>query len=482
MGTFTLAYLKQWLLTNISCKWLKSSVIELSALVIVFGFFITVLTSCGGSAEERNIPIPQVPIDQTATGDLVLFVPDYSNLSDTMRRAIDIFRATYPHVNLDIEFFGTRNMFTPEIDAAYRLRLNNDLMVGTGADVIMFTSEMFQDIHKAMDAGVFLNLSPIMEETGFSMDGLNETVMDAGSYRGGRYFMPFAYFSPLLITSQGRLDSIGFDMSRGGDFISFFDEIDRALPMAMENPSFNDIFGVFPFEMLLAFSGISIVDYETRAILPDEDGFRAFIEVYKRYRPLGNAAVERGGRVDPLSAVITGHSIFIPVVAGLARDTFMHSAIKNVDTPVVMGLPNINGGMTSVVVSGLAIRAGTPNQLNAWNFIRIMLSEEVQTFNPLHPFSGFPVNNAALMATTDSRVRHATNPLLNMGNLPLTALDDDDLAAHLALHETITDSQVLTSEVANIIYVVMEPFFNDDMSLDDAIPLLRSRLAIYVSE
>jgi len=70
--------------------------------------------------------------------------------------------------------------------------------------------------------------------------------------------------------------------------------------------------------------------------------------------------------------------------------------VDNALSPEFYPLRNMDGGITAQLESAVAVRRGSPNAQNAWNLIKIALSEEMQTSTQRHANNEFtPVNRAA---------------------------------------------------------------------------------------
>ena len=140
------------------------------------------------------------PLEGTSD-KLVLYVYAYEYDSMT-KRAVDIFKMENRDVDVEIkEFLGADN--PEEAYEDYKENLKTALAAGSGPDIVIWYSNIFDDPYKTMESGVFddLNLY-ISNDEDFSLSDYNEKVLEAGVIKGKRYTIPLGYHFPLLITTE----------------------------------------------------------------------------------------------------------------------------------------------------------------------------------------------------------------------------------------------------------------------------------------
>ena len=449
------------------------------AVVMLTVLLLTGLVGCSGDKERIVDPIPQAKVDLAPTDELILEIPNYQYFYDKQFvKAIDIFKKTYLNVNVIVNTVGDIDN-TP--NDQYQKQISNELMAGSGPDILI--TEYFQDLYKTMDTGAFLNLSSVIEQDEeFHMEEYNEAVMNAGSYKDGCYFIPITYTLPILISEQGALDAVGFDLSKDADFVSFYHEIAECLPKMQENPSFTRALLQSVSHTYVDTAGVRLVDYARKKILPDEASFKAMCEAVKPYWAI-DIAEEWPERYSPFD-IPSGSFLFTyeerpntSVFFSWSRMTIMEQ------TPVLSAIHTMDGGLNAEVISGLAIRAGSTNQLNAWNFIKIMLSEAVQYGRPGgNETTGFPVNKAALLHELEEVKKEDAKCAFIDGVWMCPAVPWEEKEPYLALHDAITNTSFENWPIHVFFYECMSPYFEDKKSYDDCVAELKSKLTLYVSE
>jgi ABC-type glycerol-3-phosphate transport system substrate-binding protein len=349
-----------------------------------------------------------------------------------------------------------------------------------------------------MDSGAFLDLSSIIDNDAlFHIEDYNQVVLDAGLYKGGRYFMPYSYTVPLLFTIPDTLDTVGFDISRNTNFVSLFEEIATALPKIEESAVLNSVFSYYWDYRYAAVNdfGLQLIDYEQQKVLSDEDALRAFCYAFKPYWEIDSldrsgelwnrftgdyTEVKKGSALFGYNRIITN---FWSMPFGSSVHDIKEARIY--DTPYhLTAVFSKDGGLNATMRSALAIRTGSNNQLNAWNFIKTMLSQEVQRgVDNFGSPNGFPVNNNAmqriLQRITSDAFASWDNP---GGTRHFAPINADDKRIFQQLLDSVTGCVVANVNVVDIFYDVMGPYFTGEMPYDECVENLRRRLRLYISE
>ena len=448
-------------------------------------------------------PIPQTTVDLTPTNELVLDIPGYQYGPKIYKQAVNEFKREYPKVTLTVNTVGDKNDST---GAQYQTALASELMANSGPDVII--TDFFPDLYKTMDTGTFLNLNSVIAgDASFNPGDYNTAVMSAGFYKGGQYIMSIGYGVDMFVADQASLDNIGFDLSKANTTAAFYNEISGVLPKMQENPDFQQVIkkiasgswmmgaAAFLNRNITEQAGIALIDPKTGAVLPDEASFRALCEAYKPYYKIDNAGPFPGVGNPNTYAFYASHTSDVSLLISDGGDVstavlFYANGEYSGGSPIFTTVPSNDGGLNALVTNGLAIRAGSPNQLNAWNFIKIMLSQQIQCdgigggfFNTL------PVNTAALNQDIDSVLKQVcmmdAGVSMAFGDIDPLLTDNERAAykaAYLAVHESITSCSLYRPQLDQFFNDAMTPYFTGDKTLDACVSDLKGKLMLYASE
>jgi ABC-type glycerol-3-phosphate transport system substrate-binding protein len=335
-------------------------------------------------------------------------------------------------------------------------------------------------------AGAFLDLNTFIgQDADFNLDDYVRGVIDGGLFNGKRYLMPYAYYLPVYAASTKVVNDIGFDMSKTSDMLSFISEISRTFSQAQSNPNFQTM--LWPGGMLSeirAFSGVPIADFETGTALPDEENLRKLLEAYKPYFPVDDNfdnVVRNIGTPKP-DHLINGTVTFLDTQ--LLWGFFETAArLKQLEVDFEMfTVPGVDGKVYAEGINTVAIRAGSPNQQNAWNFIKLLLSAESQ--KGTYAVVWKPVNKEALVWEVERWYNYFSGSVQDRPGAEFilyAKLSEAEKQAYLNLLLNVDDSNAYHS--GGLAFDThMIPFLEGDVSYETAINGLRNHLTLYVSE
>jgi multiple sugar transport system substrate-binding protein len=422
--------------------------------------------------EIHGIKLTQA--DPTQTGDLIIYMPPNSI---HMNPIVNLYRQKYPNVNLIVETPGATD-FT-----AYTTRLTTELAAGKGPDILFPGEMLMADINSLADNGTFLDLNEFIEQDeNFDLDDYVRGVLDSGLFRGKRYIIPRNFGSVVYVASTKTLDEIGFDRSQTGDIISFLNEAVRCLPKAQEIQNFRSMFnGALENFLWLVFE-YELVDFETGTVFPNEEALEELLNAYKSYYHISS---DESRRVWPLrpNDLINGTVIF-DAQYGISNFFGQTSSLKTrTEDYEMFVIPGIDGKLHAWSFMGtLAIRSGSPNAQNAWNFIKLILSPEVQS----NSFStGQPVHKASLIAQVEYYHNYFDGPIMSDGgeNIIRTKLSEVEKQAYLNMLLNVDGSFVYNSRpIRRMFGEHMTPFLKGEVSYETAVAGLRNQLRLYISE
>jgi|GEM_PF-1143201 len=443
-----------------------------------------------GNANEtpdtsNGLTAPHVvnPINLEPTDRLVIYLPAGDEFGHSrINAAINTFRSRYRDVEVIVERLGDADDWGGE---AYIQRVSTELMAGTGPCIIL--THFFDDIHKTMDSGAFMNLSPLWHRDAdfTAREQLNPVIMDAGVHRGRRYVIPISFSFPLLLSERGVLESVGFDVDAEMDIVSFLNATTATVPAAQQNPLFQ-----FPLMPDFRFQNvIPLVDFENNIALPYEDAIRAFVEAYRPY--LGETIdwpQEFWQNMNVETMITDGRLLFWPHTNMPLQIFFSYSRMTHLGyEPYVTGLRNHRGELHATVAQSVAVNANSPNYVNAWKFIRLLLTEQRQyaRIGGMEAWGlghGMPVNTVALNRQIAGVVRSGEHVGTPEGNLFHPALSMEQKQPVIDLIEGISSAALPNRTVSNFLVEAMDSVFEGATSLDDAMDELQRRLRIYLTE
>ena len=239
---------------------------------------------------------------------------------------------------------------------------------------------MVMDVEKLVRQGIFADIEPFFQADAFDWAPYHQAVMDGGVWNGKRFVIPLTYSFPLLFTTRTALEETGFDVDACGDYMGFLEETTRFI----EDPS--QTRQLFCKPLLIAdvvgISGITIADYDARSIdltSPVLQPGCAWRKTVNERHPGHEITLGYGGLEYSAGAVRDGEVLFAQSLGG-AFDGFFHefAALKTIDEAVMLPIRDVNGGIQAQVEYSVAVRGNSENLQNAYNYIKVLLSPEIQ--------------------------------------------------------------------------------------------------------
>ena len=428
-----------------------------------------VFSGCVKKADPPSPPPPQI---DPHTDELIVHLPAFRHLAPLYAKSIEKYKQIYPQTKVTLVKIGDADDY-PGAQGEYHEHIERALAAGDGPDVIL--PRYIDGQLKKMEDGAFLDLSYYADnDAEFDASELNAAVYNAGVYLGARYFIPLAYELNILLAERSALDNIRFDLSRDADFVSFFNEIADCLPTAAANPDFTRMFDRQCLYYFVACAGLTVYDRENERVLPDRNAVKNFCEAYKPYYSTdfsGDIIFEVG-----FEGLLNG-SHFFHIYDYSLRIFYDYSRLKDLGfEPAFTAVRTLGGGLEASANEVIAVRAGSKNAANAWDLIKIMLSEEMQYSNPTdaNGTMAFPVNTKALSRQIDFMLRRGMEFGFGTadGNIErhfCPAVPEEDKVPYRALHDAVTDCALYDRAFDSAFFYYMSPYFKDEKSYDECI-------------
>ncbi len=485
-------------------NWKRLLALTLSAALLLG------LSACGGETKPKEIiPIPDADVDLQETDELVVYLLD-GTIDDLgwfyhfQTYMLSEFREFYPDIDLKVE----------KVPASeYGSIVATELMAGGGPDIIFPNMMKSSDLYKTMDSGAFLNLEKVMEQDeNFRAEDYIDGVLDGARYKGGLYLMPLSLKTAYLTGSREALDRVGVSETDLTDFWTLMDTAARVTQEQRaagdenylgflynylwdDEPQYRGVSGTDVPSAIDVFpdTGIPLVDYERKEILPEEENLRRWAEAVSAYADAQCFTLDRG-TISPM--------MFINIARGEASvqydqlytqmSVFMtaYGAVGEGESAFVKPVPGPSGEKVSRIVQSLAINANSKNQKNAWRFVKLMTGFSIQgTIYGVDQMDGLPVLKAAYTDEISYMQTEMKNDWVEMEDITdeygvkYAQLGDEEYDA--IVQELMNPGKVLLPEsgpVQTMFEEALLPYFDGKAGLDECMSKLRSKLEIYVSE
>ena len=447
-----------------------------------------ILTACGtGTAQPENVSGNSAASDVSVSGDTAPETeaepepePDYSDfvfpeetdtlvvyssgmLNQTLNPAIKIFEEMYPHINVDYRVLS---------EAEHENLLRTEIPAGTGPDLVFSYGIELPDIYKTMATGVFCDLNPYLHnDEDFRFDEYIQGVFTGSQIEGRQYMIPIQVKMPVVLTTVEILEESGIKPEQLDTYEGF---LDACAAFKNTNPDS----ALFDFDAgngfmidLYDLCGLNFIDYAANTITMEKETLNKLADVSKLYyNPKAGEPTVDGA----LSSFINRKYMF----RSYPTDSFLmvndSAAIKNFsnETPYLTLVPDPYGGTSANLMTSAAIPEGSPNKLNAYRLLKILLSEEVQYGS--NAYLGMPIHLESIRKNIASSIERNRELELNV--------NEEDYEPLIDKFQNITRAFVSPSIIRRYLKLEMAPYLTGKRSFDDCYDNLKNTLELYKDE
>lgn len=466
--------------------------------------------ACAGGMETAAGEAPSRPQGEQAaeTVTLSVYLPaqyaDPATHYPIYEKLIDYQEA---HPNIELTFVTPASSDLAEREAVIS-QLSAEILSGGGPDLFIMEgyrrteSNLFPDIEKAMANGTFLDLTEAMEKQGLSREeDFYTAVLDAGQWEGRQYVLPLGFSVPLMVSAADVLYAGSFDLQRA---MRTMDSLLTELLRIHEEQPILVITGIDPLGVLAQ----PVLDYEAHRVQLDTPAVRRALELEKAFRT-GDIAYDlaRGlfNDADP-AQVRDGFAGGVPF-ALLQDSKFSINLLRQCQAlgveASVLPVPNEEGTFTAKIGSYAMGSRNTQHPEEVADLLLYLISEECQSAAAYADYDQFPVRKGCMQACFDAQYR------FSVCDASREKLTEEEVAerqgrygapldaARIEQFETICDQvtaahyqtiwyrgvdlgQTETGEnVASFLHV---QYWNDEITLDELIEILSSKMRLYLDE
>lgn len=502
--------------------------------ILILSFLMSA-TACSSGANSNSSEI-QGDVNEPGSSEKVteLLEGEISGVIDVscydsaiyksyLEEAAKAFEAKYPGTKVNVSSFSeapdvktgeNTKVITMTIDEKsqndYISRINTELMTGEGADVLAMDILPY---YKYAENGQLEDLSLYMEQDeDFNKDDYRQNILDAVSYKGGQYIFPLDYSFDFISYDKTLLDSGAQNNFNPYDGYTYdqlaemgqnsFDEHNSKnpdSPVKMFSHSGGSGGNSSIFNQLLNLSYDNFVDIENRTANFNDGTFTDLLKKAKVYEDKGylNASMKKGapGVEDMMKQNASNDYIFKTV-----KDTMLLQAF---DDSTKKGVVNVGGGgifakddeIAGILMNddkevvfdfgqAYALNSNSDNKKTAWEFIKFLASEEMQSSFYI---IGRPINNNANLEKARQQI---TGELFstenNSGSSELNEKQTEiynsymdainkysDMLNKYMLEDTVIN-QMINSEV--------KYFFDGSKTAEEVAEIVQSKVELYLNE
>lgn len=454
---------------------------RLSAILLVLALCFS-LGACSASddASSASIVIPP-PVEQQ-NDTLTIYYTDWDNISSKLLdNAAALFQKQYPQIDLRIQ-----KVFTQEDplshETAYQKMLSQ-ILVGDGPDLFLLDPSQM-DIEKLVRQGLLADLQPFFAADDFDWSVCQKNILDGGIWDEKRLIVPLYYNLPVLYTTKEALAESGFSLEACDHFMGFVRETSRVMSASggtrcvIRTPALLSRFA--------SISGINYIDYSSKTADLSSAELRETIEWYKQMVALYGNTVQLDG-INGAADVRDGSALWLyPYHQPHTGNFIAYGALKTIGSPQLLPIRNLHGGINAEVTMSVAVRSNSANLQNAYQFIKILLSEDFANLSSeLTSVLGLPVVRSAYFQYYDDYTAH----LSQTGQSPILAGTCGFDAILLPTREEFGELLSYADMVTDVYWPsrtellpFIRPYLQNELSLEETLQDAAYQLEILLTE
>ncbi len=462
---------------------IKRIISILMAVLMIFG-----TSACSDGGKEK--------VDDSSKDNQKALTVAVRYTEEYMEAAVRKFQGEHPDIKVEVKGYSAATIATSDkgveeaevkrakkAEEDYRKIISTELMSGDGADIIDITSLSYR---KFIDKDVLANMSELIKsDSSFDLSMYQRNILDACKYKDNLYMMPlnFSFRSFLANKNIIKKENLNIDSNKWTweEFLAIAQQITKdtngdgkpdqyAFPkMAAENI----------FKAIYIKEGASFVDYSKKAAKFDS---KEFIELFNFARDFASKKV-CSPTVD-MSKIYQftdpGSLGFIINYVESYNAIELNQAMVNGEAEI-LHMPSYSGDINPEVFepgTTFAINNNSELKTEAWEFIKILLSDEIQSLDKIHQF---PLNLKAQEEQAKKVMERDSDFYKQKGRdvKPVTQADIDIVNKFIGELKTIPYTDATTDQ---IVYEGAEEFFSGKKSAEEAAKLIQSKVDIYLGE
>ncbi|MCM1226309.1 MAG: ABC transporter substrate-binding protein [Clostridium sp.] len=439
-------------------------------------FIVAVVFLLSGGCTQKN----NTNESHSQTDQLIIYAAPYDD--EILKAAVNIFKREYPDVDVEYKEFEK----SVEGNNTYLETLQYDLSTGNGPDIIFSSYYNMDDIYSMMKSGIFMDLNTLFDnDETFDKKAYNEAVFNSGIYKNKLHYIPITYSVLTLITTEEALNYAGMSIDNemnyeqlSEQFMKFMLKYKGGSDELLFTGSYLDI------EVFSPWNGIEAVDYENEKILTETEEFKKSMEMYKAYYKLDkhadeNEQVVKTSATGDYAIMVRNNKALFARCNYSSKVLETCSMLSEDQKPVIRCFPTYDDKVAARPENIAAIRNGTPNQVNAYNFLRIMLSEEFQMKYGMCSCKDGVVMDIPILSA-------AIKEGLNYSNDMYSYFSEDQSADIIQmltdLFSNVDICLMPNNKVNKLIWNEMKPYFKNERSSEECMQRLNNKLELYIYE
>ncbi|GGA11609.1 ABC transporter substrate-binding protein [Paenibacillus marchantiophytorum] len=460
--------------------------------------FVVSLTACSGSRmDSSNKPVSssigntETPGTTSSSGSTGKdgFIEDESkdskktivvsilSTTDFYKQAKQKYEATHPNTTIQFKEFspatnGSGVMNPAEVEK-YIKQSTTEILSGKGADLFAIAT-VDLPIEKYIGKKAFVNLDELIKkDKSFDPNLYYRNILDNSKISSGLYVLPTKFYLQMLFGDTNAIQKSGVAIDDKNWTWSQFADVGKQLAAKGVHAYSLDM--LEPEEMLnslVSDNYAQLVDGASRKVNFDS---AVFTDLLKHVKSLYDEKIISAKPLPTKDTNFRLSEIYSP------KDYLARLALyyKN---GTVYQKPHAAGQKSGVAFGGLQTIAMNSNSTikgTAWDFMKFLLSEEMQSIPQQDGFSMMKSVTEKMMTDLANDAKKGT---IDTGKGGVLQVSDKDLQSMKTMISDASLAITPMNKVQTIIAEEAKAYFTGQKSADDVAKLIQNRVTIYINE
>jgi multiple sugar transport system substrate-binding protein len=389
--------------------------------------------------------------------------------------AIAKFNKRHPNVQIKVTRYFTKEDYRNGAYAAYLKVLNTKLMTGRKADIVYLDDLPYR---KYIEKNCFVDLGLLIKnDRNFNFNDYQTNILNGCKVKGKLYTLPVKFSFDVLAGNQNILKQKSIVIHEGklnlNDLVAVAQKVTEDFNQdgKIDRCALTYLKPRFVLPYINAF-----INPETRQARFNS---RKFIKFLNNAKMLNDQKLTMPPMSDndTLDAVNRGTIVFIDFTIDNYCSISVLKGIFNGKVELFNFAPNGNQGWFSCDNDLYAISRKTQYKREAWQFLKLLLSEEIQS-----ELSGLAVNKKAQQKYVGRVMGQKMNGSINGRNMVFDPLNQKDVDRISRLIRKLKTNYYFDTTLSSLIKKELTKFFDGKRTAAETAKILQNKVSIYLSE
>ncbi|MCR8641663.1 ABC transporter substrate-binding protein [Paenibacillus sp. N1-5-1-14] len=388
----------------------------------------------------------------------------------------------HPDIDIQIKQYVAGESGGQGMDQAafekYLNTVNTEVLSGKGTDLISLEN---LPVNKYVEKKVLEDLSAMMkEDSSFQVDNYYANIMDAYKVNGSLFGMPTGFTLNMMLGDGAGVKDSGVKFDDKTWTWDTFKEVATKMMKDENGDGTPDKFAMTNVQPTGLLLDLLENDYKTYV---DEANNKSDFDTANFKKMMQQVKAMFESKVASDKNTHWGDQYFTNWTASSVSSLILYPQSVSSGEGKVYRQPKVGEGDKGITFSSrsiLGINSKSKMKKESWEFLKFLLSEEMQSSPELN---GFAMNKGVVESQFDAIQDALTkDPMqLNGGKVakPLSQVDLDSLKA--MVNDAGTVSKV-DGKIVNILFEEASAYFNGQKSVDEVAKMIQNRVTTYLNE